>query len=102
MSTDDSVTASFEDGSSVTGSLLVACDGSHSRVRRSLFPEWKLQDIPVRMLGIKMELSPLQIQPIRDLDPYFFHSTNSMNDTFIYFSGKPLAFVLSISVAHGH
>uniref|UniRef100_A0A0D2YA53 FAD-binding domain-containing protein n=1 Tax=Fusarium oxysporum (strain Fo5176) TaxID=660025 RepID=A0A0D2YA53_FUSOF len=86
VSTDDSVTASFEDGSSVTGSLLVACDGSHSRVRRSLFPEWKLQDIPVRMLGIKMELSPSQIKPIRDLDPYFFHSTNSRNDTFIYFS----------------
>ncbi|KAF5660695.1 zeaxanthin epoxidase chloroplastic [Fusarium circinatum] len=86
VSTDDSVTASFEDGSSVTGSLLVACDGSHSRVRRSMFPEWKLQDIPVRMLGIKMELSPPQIKPIRDLDPYFFHSTNSKNDSFVYFS----------------
>ncbi|KAF5684659.1 FAD-binding protein [Fusarium denticulatum] len=88
VSTDDSVTASFEDGSSATGSLLVACDGSHSRVRRSLFPEWKLKDIPVRMLGIKMEMSPSQIKPIRDLDPYFFHSTNSKNDTFVYFSGN--------------
>ncbi|KAF5534088.1 zeaxanthin epoxidase chloroplastic [Fusarium napiforme] len=86
VSTDDSVTASFEDGSSATGSLLVACDGSHSRVRRSLFPEWKLKDIPVRMLGIKMEMPPSQIKPIRDLDPYFFHSTNSRNDTFVYFS----------------
>ncbi|KAF4331781.1 zeaxanthin epoxidase chloroplastic [Fusarium beomiforme] len=86
VSTAETVTASFEDGSSATGSLLVACDGSHSRVRRSLFPDWKLQDIPVRMLGIKMEMSPEQIQPIRDLDPYFFHSTNSRNDSFIYFS----------------
>ncbi|KAF5976982.1 zeaxanthin epoxidase chloroplastic [Fusarium coicis] len=86
VSTNDAVTASFEDGSSAAGSLLVACDGSHSRVRRSLFPEWKLQDIPVRMLGIKMEMSPTQIKPIRDLDPYFFHSTNSRNDTFVYFS----------------
>lgn len=86
----------------MTGSLLVACDGSHSRVRRSLFPEWKLQDIPVRMLGIKMELSPSQIQPIRDLDPYFFHSTNSRNDTFIYFSGKSSDFAISLSVAHGY
>lgn len=86
VSTNDSVTASFEDGSSATGSLLVACDGSHSRVRRSLFPDWKLKDIPVRMLGIKMEMLPSEIKPIRDLDPYFFHSTNSRNDTFIYFS----------------
>ncbi|EWG54086.1 hypothetical protein FVEG_12382 [Fusarium verticillioides 7600] len=86
VSTNDSVTASFEDENSATGSLLVACDGSHSRVRRSLFSEWKLKDIPVRMLGIKMEMSPSQIKPIRDLDPYFFHSTNSRNDTFVYFS----------------
>ncbi|KAF5637810.1 zeaxanthin epoxidase chloroplastic [Fusarium sp. NRRL 52700] len=86
VSRHDSVTALFEDGKSVNGSLLVACDGSHSRVRRSLFPKWKLKDIPVRMLGIKMELSPSQIKPIRDLDPYFFHSTNSRNDTFVYFS----------------
>ncbi|KAF4445786.1 hypothetical protein F53441_10535 [Fusarium austroafricanum] len=85
-SSTDSVTASFEDGSSVTGCLLVACDGSHSRVRRALFPDWKLHDIPVRMLGIKLQLSPEQIQPIRDLDPFFFHSTNSRNNSFVYFS----------------
>lgn len=67
-----------------------------------MFPEWKLKDIPVRMLGIKMELSPSQIKPIRDLDPYFFHSTNSRNDTFVYFSGKQFNFVLSIDVADSH
>ncbi|WP_416969536.1 FAD-dependent oxidoreductase [Streptomyces sp. 4F14] len=33
------VTAYFEDGSEVTGDLLVGCDGIHSATRRSLFPQ---------------------------------------------------------------
>ncbi|KAM0300741.1 hypothetical protein ACHAPM_006033 [Fusarium culmorum] len=86
MSTEESVTATFEDGSSVTGCLLVACDGSHSRVRRALFPDLSLHDIPVRMLGIKLELTPDQARPIRDLDPFFMHSTNSTNSIFVFMS----------------
>lgn len=36
---DDSITVNFEDGSACLGSLVVACDGAGSRVRRALFPE---------------------------------------------------------------
>lgn len=85
-STEESVVATFEDGSSVTGCLLVACDGSHSRVRRALFPDLSLHDIPVRMLGIKLELTPDQARPIRELDPFFMHSTNSTNSMFVFMS----------------
>ncbi|KAF4993471.1 hypothetical protein FGRMN_6477 [Fusarium graminum] len=84
--TSESVTALFEDGSSATGGLLIACDGSHSRVRRSMFPDWGMHDIPVRMLGMKLELSPEQFEPIRDLDPFFLQGTHSKNDMFVYIS----------------
>lgn len=43
--TDDGrVTAYFEDGSNVTGSILIGADGVHSRVRRQLFPDHVLLD----------------------------------------------------------
>lgn len=35
----DEVTARFEDGSEVTGDLLIACDGVHSRTRAMLDPQ---------------------------------------------------------------
>ncbi|KAJ3541171.1 hypothetical protein NM208_g4727 [Fusarium decemcellulare] len=83
----DSVTATFEDGSSATGRLLVACDGAQSVARRTLFPDqWETYKIPVRMLGVKLYLLPEQIKPIRDLDPFFLQGTASKNDSFVYVS----------------
>ncbi|GKU04575.1 zeaxanthin chloroplastic [Fusarium langsethiae] len=85
-STEASVTATFDDGSSAAGCLLVACDGSHSRVRPALFPDLQLHGIPVRMLGIKLELTPDEAKPIQALDPFFMHSTNSKNNIFVFLS----------------
>ncbi|RGP69624.1 hypothetical protein FSPOR_4729 [Fusarium sporotrichioides] len=87
-STEASVTATFDDASSATGCLLVACDGSHSRVRPALFPDLQLHDIPVRMLGIKLELTPDEAKPIQALDPFFMHSTNSKNNIFVFLSSE--------------
>ncbi|EFQ25974.1 FAD binding domain-containing protein [Colletotrichum graminicola] len=83
----DSVDVFFEDGSSVTGRILVACDGGPSRVRRQLFPDQHARyQIPVRVLGLKVFLSPDQMAPMRELDPFFLQGTSSRNDTFLYFS----------------
>jgi len=38
ISVTESGTASFEDGSSVSGSCVIGCDGIHSSVRKQLFP----------------------------------------------------------------
>ncbi|VUC35375.1 unnamed protein product [Clonostachys rosea] len=82
-----SVTASFEDGSSATGRLLVACDGAQSRVRKELFPEQSdLHEIPVRMMGFKLRPSPEKAQALKRLDPFFLQGTCSKNDSFVYIS----------------
>ncbi|KAK0377455.1 FAD binding domain-containing protein [Colletotrichum limetticola] len=77
----------FEDGSSVAGRVLIACDGGPSRVRRQLFPEQhERYRIPVRVLGLKLQLTPEEMEPIRKLDPFFLQGASSRNDTFLYLS----------------
>ncbi|OHE97099.1 FAD binding domain-containing protein [Colletotrichum orchidophilum] len=81
------VVVSFDDGSSVAGRVLVACDGGPSRARRQLFPEQhERHRIPVRLLGLKLQLTPEEIEPIRKLDPFFLQGASSRNDTFLYLS----------------
>ncbi|KAJ5020060.1 hypothetical protein K4K57_003467 [Colletotrichum sp. SAR 10_99] len=84
---EDSVIVSFEDGSTCAGRVLVACDGGASRVRTQLFPDHHQRHrIPVRVLGLKVFLSPEEMEPIRKLDPFFLQGTSSQNDTFLYLS----------------
>ncbi|KAJ0141683.1 putative FAD-dependent monooxygenase [Colletotrichum tanaceti] len=84
---EDSVVVWFDDGSSVAGRVLVACDGGQSRVRRQMFPDQhEGHRIPVRMLGLKVVLSPEQAAPIRKLDPFFLQGASSRDDTFLYLS----------------
>lgn len=74
----------------MTGSVLVACDGGSSRVRRALFPgEYRGYEIPVRLMGAKMVYTTPQIERIRKLDPFFLQGTASKNNSFMYISSKP-------------
>ncbi|KAH6695280.1 FAD binding domain-containing protein [Plectosphaerella plurivora] len=84
---DGDVTAVFEDGSEAVGSLLIACDGGHSRVRRVLFPDrHENYRVPVRVMGFRARYTPEAMAPIKKLDPFFLQATSSKNDTYMYFS----------------
>jgi 2-polyprenyl-6-methoxyphenol hydroxylase-like FAD-dependent oxidoreductase len=85
---DGSVTASFDDGTSCEGSLVVACDGGSSRIRGMLFPDHQKYHIPVRLMGVKINCTPEEMEPLRNLDPFFLQGAASQNDSFVYFSGK--------------
>jgi 2-polyprenyl-6-methoxyphenol hydroxylase-like FAD-dependent oxidoreductase len=88
---DGTVTVSFDDGTSYEGSLVVACDGGSSRIRGMLLPDHQKYHIPVRLLGVKIDCTPDEIEPLRDLDPYFLQGAASQNDSFVYFSGEFLS-----------
>ncbi|KAH8902430.1 FAD/NAD(P)-binding domain-containing protein [Coniochaeta sp. PMI_546] len=83
---DGSVTVYFDDGSSSQGSMIVACDGGNSRIRRHLIPGQENYQIPVRLIGVKLNVTPEEVEPLRQLDPYFLQGTASQNDSYLYFS----------------
>lgn len=86
-SDDSGVTATFSDGTSVTGSMLVACDGAHSIVRREMHPSnHDTYKLPVRFIGAGVIYPESKIKEIRKLDPYFLQGSDSRTDAFLWFS----------------
>ncbi|RKU49539.1 hypothetical protein DL546_009059 [Coniochaeta pulveracea] len=83
---DGTVTVYFDDGTSTEGSLLVSCEGRNSRIRRQLFPDHENYHIPVGCVGATMYATADEVEPLRQLDPFFLHGTASHNDAFAYFS----------------
>ncbi|OAA79365.1 FAD binding domain-containing protein [Akanthomyces lecanii RCEF 1005] len=85
----DSITAHFEDGSAIKGSLVVACDGAKSLLRKELFAQQDKEHtkaLPIRMLGVKLSCTPEEIAGLRKMDPFFLHGTSSHDNSFGYFS----------------
>jgi 2-polyprenyl-6-methoxyphenol hydroxylase-like FAD-dependent oxidoreductase len=67
---DDSVTAVFEDGTSVDGDVLIGADGGNSRVRRQYLPHAKRIDTGVRSIAGKLPITEATraLVPARLLD----------------------------------
>lgn len=53
----DTVTAFFEDGTSVSGNILIGADGGNSRIRKQLLPHAQRSDTGIRVLAGKVPLT---------------------------------------------
>ncbi|KAI9670081.1 MAG: hypothetical protein M1829_004808 [Trizodia sp. TS-e1964] len=84
---DSGVTVYFEDGSSATGSMLLGCDGSRSRMRKLLCPNtYQNTQLPCRLLGVSVPYPAEKGLKMRALDPFFLQAGDPKTDSFLYFS----------------
>jgi 2-polyprenyl-6-methoxyphenol hydroxylase-like FAD-dependent oxidoreductase len=72
----DSVTAYFADGSEATGDLLVAADGSGSRVRRQYLPQAKTEETGIIAIAGKL---PLTEESAKLVPPKVFEGISIVN-----------------------
>jgi 2-polyprenyl-6-methoxyphenol hydroxylase-like FAD-dependent oxidoreductase len=94
--TDEGVEVSFDDGTVIKGAICVGADGASSRMRRKLSPETaQLVQLPVRMIGVTVRLTPEKIDLLRAIDPLLFQGIHPDTGTFLWFS------VLSTPEANG-
>lgn len=79
------VAAVFEDGSQVEGEILVGAEGTNSQTRRFLAPEtYKNVQLPARMIGTAIDLTPEAAKPLRDIDPLLFLGCHPKNGNFLW------------------
>lgn len=84
---DGSVHATFSDGTSCKGSILIGCDGANSAVRQILHPDDHRNDqLPVRLLGATAHYTESQVAAVRKLDPFFLQGTDPKTDAYLWFS----------------
>ncbi|KAJ5468801.1 hypothetical protein N7475_006553 [Penicillium sp. IBT 31633x] len=82
----DVITAHFEDGTSCTGKLLVACDGARSRAREILYPGVQMNQLPVQLLGASTLYSAEELGGAESIDPFIFQGSHPESNVFLFFS----------------
>ncbi|KAJ5356381.1 hypothetical protein N7517_010990 [Penicillium concentricum] len=85
-STADEITAHFEDGTNYTGRLLVACDGSRSRIREILYPDAQMNQLPVQLLGASTLYTAEEMGGAESIDPFIFQGSHPDSNVFLFFS----------------
>jgi 2-polyprenyl-6-methoxyphenol hydroxylase-like FAD-dependent oxidoreductase len=83
----DGVTAVFDDGMRVSGSVIVGADGSKSMTRKVLRPDnYRNNRLPVRYVGSAVDMTPDQVKPLRQLDPLLFQGCHPDTSCFMWVS----------------
>ncbi|KAJ5337711.1 hypothetical protein N7452_004439 [Penicillium brevicompactum] len=82
----ETTTAHFEDGTSCTGRLLVACDGSRSRTRSILYPDVQMNQLPVQLLGASTLYTAEEMGGAESIDPFIFQGSHPESNVFLFFS----------------
>lgn len=81
------VKAIFADGSAAEGKMLIGAEGGNSQTRRYLVPEdYQNHLLPVKLVGVSVDLTPEQITPLRRIDPLLFQGCHPETGVFIYVS----------------
>jgi 2-polyprenyl-6-methoxyphenol hydroxylase-like FAD-dependent oxidoreductase len=90
----DTITAHFEDGTSSTGHLLVACDGSRSRIREILYPNAQMNQLPVQLLGASTLYTAEEMGGAESIDPFIFQGSHPESNIFLFFSCTLIQFAI--------
>ncbi|KAL7787463.1 FAD/NAD(P)-binding domain-containing protein [Trichoderma ceciliae] len=85
--TGDGVRATFADGSTAEGRMLIGAEGSNSQARRFLVPDaYHNYLLPVKMMGASVDFTPEQVEPLRRIDPLLFQGCHPDTGVFLWVS----------------